>query len=288
MDSESFSSRCCAFRRTQTSADPIRLLCIRLALLLALSLPSRFVLSARLVLGGTPCALRLVGNFSCGCIFWEKRGGRLIRQPVGTATMTAVMSANHVDLGRFSSRCCTVRHTHTSAYPIQLLCIRLASTLTLFLPSWLAPSARLRGGVPPWALWLAGIFLRRKKRYAGIVGTRTDWVLKEEEGGMTTPLLQYVARFDGGGQDCWVWRGWCSLFDGFPSLFIAPSGEQLALPVCWRGTSPSTISRVFGPMSFSGQSVVVDVEGVGFWPRAVVVGREAVAVCTRISSQEYV
>ena len=23
---------------------------------------------------------------------------------------------------------------------------------------------------------------------------------------MTIPLLQYVARFDGGGQDCWVWR----------------------------------------------------------------------------------
>ena len=28
------------------------------------------------------------------------------------------------------------------------------------------------------ALWLAGIFLRRKKICAGIVGTRTDWVLK--------------------------------------------------------------------------------------------------------------
>ena len=41
--------------------------------------------------------------------------------------------------------------------------------------------------------------MRRKKRCAGVVGTRTDWVLKGEEGGMTTPLLQYVARFDGGG-----------------------------------------------------------------------------------------
>ena len=30
--------------------------------------------------------------------------------------------------------------------------------------------------------------------------TRTDWVLKGEEAGMTTPLLQYVARFDGGGE----------------------------------------------------------------------------------------
>ena len=25
---------------------------------------------------------------------------------------------------------------------------------------------------------------------------------------------------------------WCSLFVGFPSLFFAPSGEQLALPIC--------------------------------------------------------
>ena len=33
---------------------------------------------------------------------------------------------------------------------------------------------------------------------AGIVGTHTDWVLTGEEGGITTPLLQYVARFDGG------------------------------------------------------------------------------------------
>ena len=42
-----------------------------------------------------------------------------------------------------------------------------------------------------------------------------------------------------------------------------PSGEQLALPVCWSGTSLSIISRVFVPIFFSGQSVVVDVEGVG-------------------------
>ena len=37
-----------------------------------------------------------------------------------------------------------------------------------------------------------------KKRCAGVVGTRTDWVLKGEGGGMTTPLLQYVARLDRG------------------------------------------------------------------------------------------
>ena len=55
-------------------------------------------------------------------------------------------------------------------------------------------------GVPPGALWLAGIFLRRKKICAGVVGTRTVWVLKGEGDGMTIPLLQYVARFDGGGE----------------------------------------------------------------------------------------
>ena len=93
---------------------------------------------------------------------------------------------------------------------------------------------------------------------------------------MTTLLLQYVARFDGG-RNSSVWRGgykgsWlgCILFIGTPSLFVAPSGEQLALPMCWRGTSLSTISRVFVPIFFSGQSVVVNVKGVGFRPRAIV------------------
>ena len=54
---------------------------------------------------------------------------------------------------------------------------------------------------------------------------------------MTTPLLQYVARLDGGGKILrFGWGGynesrpWCSLFVGFPSLFVAPSGE-LVLPV---------------------------------------------------------
>ena len=81
---------------------------------------------------------------------------------------------------------------------------------------------------------------------------------------------------------------WCSLFVGFPSLFFAPSGEKPALPMCWKGTSLSTISRVFVPIVLLGQSVVVDVEGAGFRPRAVVAEREVVAVCTRTSSQEYV
>ena len=104
---------------------------------------------------------------------------------------------------------------------------------------------------------------------------------------MTTPLLQYLARFDGGGEifgfggggykESWLW---CSLFVGFPSIFVAPSGEKPALPMCWKGTSLSTISRVFVPITFVEQSVVVDVEGVGFRPRAVVAGRGVVAVCT--------
>ena len=262
VDSGSFGSGCCAFQRTHTSADPIRLLCIRLALPLTLPLPLRFAPSARLTVGGTPCALWLVGDFSCDCMSWENSGGGLTTQPVSTATMTTVTSANRGDLESFSSRCWTFRRTHTSADPIRVLCTRLALPLTLSLTSRLAPRPRLTVDVPTRALWLAGIFLRRKKRCAGVVGTRTDWVLKGEEGGMTTPLLQYVARFDGGGEIFGFGGGgykeswpWCSLFVGFPSLFVAPSGEKPALR---------------------------------FRPRAVVAGRGVVAVCTRISSQEHV
>ena len=262
VDSGRFGSGCCAFRRTHTSADPIRLLCIRLALPLTLPLPLRFAPSARLTVGGTPCALWFVGDFSCDCMSWENSGGGLTTQPVSTATMTTVTSANRGDLESFSSRCWTFRRTHTSADPIRVLCTRLALPLTLSLTSRLAPCARLTVDVPTRALWLAGIFLRRKKRCAGVVGTRTDWVLKGEEGGMTTPLLQYVARFDGGGEIFGFGGGgykeswpWCSLFVGFPSLFVAPSGEKPALR---------------------------------FRPRAVVAGRGVVAVCTRISSQEHV
>ena len=262
VDSGSFGSGCCAFRRTHTSADPLRLLCIRLALPLTLPLPLRFAPSARLTVGGTPCALWLVGDFSCDCMSWENSGGGLTTQPVSTATMTTVTSANRGDLESFSSRCWTFRRTHTSADPIRVLCTRLALPLTLSLTSRLAPCARLTVDVPTRALWLAGIFLRRKKRCAGVVGTRTDWVLKGEEGGMATPLLQYVARFDGGGEIFGFGGGgykeswpWCSLFVGFPSLFVAPSGEKPALR---------------------------------FRPRAVVAGRGVAAVCTRISSQEHV
>ena len=156
VDSGRCSSRCCVFRRIHASADPTRLLCIRLALLLTLYLPSRCAPSARLTVGDTPCALWLVGDFSCDRRREGNREGVLTRQPVGppvgTAIMTAVMSANRLDLGSFSSRCCTFQHTHTSADPIRLLCIRLALTLTLFLPSRLALSERLTVDVPPWVL----------------------------------------------------------------------------------------------------------------------------------------
>ena len=96
-----------------------------------------------------------------------------------------------------------------------------------------------------------------------------------------------ILGFGGGGyKESWPR---CSLLVGFPSLFVAPSGEKSALPMCWKGTSLSTIPRVFVPIFFFGQSVIVfDVEGVGFRPRAVEAGRGVVAVCTRISSQDYV
>ena len=132
VDSGSFSSGGCAFRRTHTSADPIRLLCIPLALRLTLSLPSRFAPSAKLMVGISPRALWFAGAFSRDCTFWDYRGGKrtISRQPVsplaGTATMTAVMRPNRIDLGSFSSRCCTFRGTRTSADPIRLLCIRPA------------------------------------------------------------------------------------------------------------------------------------------------------------------
>ena len=45
-----------------------------------------------------------------------------------------------------------------------------------------------------------GCLASKKKICAGVVETRIDWVLKGAGGVMTTPLLQYVARFDGGGE----------------------------------------------------------------------------------------
>ena len=129
VDSRSFSSRSCAFPRTHTSTDPIRLLCIRLALPLTLSLPSRFAPGTKLMVAVSPRAPWFAGAFSRDCTFLGCRGGVLTinRQPVGplvsTAAITTATVINHVDSGSFSSRCCTLRRTHTSAGPIRILCI---------------------------------------------------------------------------------------------------------------------------------------------------------------------
>ena len=64
VDSRSFSSRSCEFRRTHNSTDPIRLLCIRLALPLTLSLPSRFAPGTKLMVGVSPRAQWFAGPFS--------------------------------------------------------------------------------------------------------------------------------------------------------------------------------------------------------------------------------
>ena len=80
-----------------------------------------------------------------------------------------------------------------------------------------------------------------------------------------------IGRF--GGEIYKESRSWCSLFVGVSSLFVAPSGEHLALPKCWKGISLSTIFRVSVPIFCSGQSIVVYVEGMEFGPRVVVVGR---------------
>ena len=160
VDSRSFSSRRCAFRRTHTSTDPIRLLCIRLALPLNLFLPSRFAPGTKLMVGVSPRASWPAGAFLRDCTFWDCKGGVLIinRQQVGplvnTPATTTATGINHVDLGRFSSRCCTFRRTHTSADPIRILCIRLALTLTLSRPPGLASCARLMVCASPWALQL--------------------------------------------------------------------------------------------------------------------------------------
>ena len=73
VDSRSFSSRYWAF--THSTADPVEQLCVRLALPLTPSLPSGFVPSTKLMVGASPRALVLVKDFSCDCMFWEKRGG---------------------------------------------------------------------------------------------------------------------------------------------------------------------------------------------------------------------
>ena len=72
---------------------------------------------------------------------------------------------------------------------------------------------------------------------------------------MVTSLLQYVARFHGE-SDITGWggykesRSWCPCLSDSGAIFVAPSGEQLAMSMCWRGTSLSTTSRVFVPIFF--------------------------------------
>ena len=164
VDSRSFSSRSCAFRRTHTSTDPIRLLCIRLDLPLNLFLPSPFAPGTKLMVGVSPRAPWLAGDCLRDCTFRDCRGGVLTinRQPVGplvsTAAITTATGINHVDSGRFSSRCCTFRRTHTSADPIRILCIRLALTLTLSRPQDLRPAQDLWSVFHPGPYGLWGIF----------------------------------------------------------------------------------------------------------------------------------
>ena len=63
VDLESYSSQCWTFRRTHTSADPIRVFCARLALPLTLALPSRLAPRARLTVDVPTRALWLGGIF---------------------------------------------------------------------------------------------------------------------------------------------------------------------------------------------------------------------------------
>ena len=73
-----------------------------------------------------------------------------------------------------------------------------------------------------------GDFLTQKENICGCSRNthRLGVMLKGEGGGMTTPLLQHVARFDGGGEIVGFGGGnkdsmpWCSLFVGFPSLEV--------------------------------------------------------------------
>ena len=177
VDSRSFSSRGCAFRRTHTSTDPTPLLCIQLALPLTLSLPSRFAPSAKLMAGVSPQTPWLAGAFPCDCTFWDCRGEVLTRQPMGppvnTAAIITATSINHEDSRSFSSQCCTFRRIHASADPIRILCIRLPLTLTLSRSSLFVPSARLMIGASPWAPWF-------------VWGFSCDYMFWDEGGGRLT------------------------------------------------------------------------------------------------------
>ena len=127
----------------------------------------------------SPRALRLVGDFSCDCMFWDDRGGGLTGKPMGpqvdTANIGTILSINHVDSRSFSSRCWAFRRTHPSADPIRLLCIRLALPLTLSLPSGFVPSTKLTVGASPRALKL-------------VKGFSFDYMFWDERGGGLAPV----------------------------------------------------------------------------------------------------
>ena len=114
VDSGSFSSRCCAFRSTHTSANPIRLLCIRQVLPLTLSLLSRFALWLVFHLGSY--GLRGLSRVTV-CIRTREEKDLLGNVgPIGrNSNHHGSYEHNRADPGRFSSRCCTFRRTHTSA-----------------------------------------------------------------------------------------------------------------------------------------------------------------------------
>ena len=85
--------------------------------------------------------------------------------------MTTVVSTNGVGSGNLAND--VVRSAvHTRAQTLSGS--RLALPLILSLPSRFAPSERLTVRAPPRALWLAGVFLRRKGNCAGVAETRTD------------------------------------------------------------------------------------------------------------------
>ena len=195
VDSVRFSSRCCTLRRTHTSADAIRILCIPLALILTLSRPPGFASSAKLMVRVSPRALRFVEGFSCDCMFWDDREGGLTGQPMGpqvdTANIRTILSTNHVDSRRINSRCWAFRRTNPSADPIRLLGIRLALPLTLSFPSGFVPSTELMDSASPRALGLV-------KGFSCVIvcfGTRGEEDVRRWAHEWTQqPLEQYLAQ----------------------------------------------------------------------------------------------
>ena len=273
VDSGSFSSRCCTFRRTHTKADYIRLLCIRSALTLTHSRPSRFVPSAKLMIGASPRAPWFVWVFSCDHVFWDERGGRLTEQSVGpqvdTETITTVLSTNRVDSRSFNSRFCAFRRTHASADPIRLLCIRLALPLTLSLPSGFAPSARLMVCVSPRSLWLVGDFSCDHMFWDGRGGGFTGQPVGPQVDTATIRIVLSTNRADSRrfSSRCWAFRR------------TQTSAKPIRL-LCIRLVSPLT---VFLPSGFVPSTRLM----VGASPRALgLVGGFRVNLCFGTRGEE--